>query len=61
MIDVAEILAVLDELEPWPEDEQESLEVYLRAARARQAVAAIYYGMTPLQLMRAERSRQEIK
>ncbi len=63
MIDVDEILAVLDELEPWPEEwpqgEQEPLESYLRVSRARKAVAAIYYGMSPLQVMRAERNRFE--
>ncbi len=61
MTDVAEILAVLDELEPWPQEwpqgEQEALEVYPRVSRARQAAAATYYGMTPLQVMRAERNR----
>lgn len=63
MIDVDEILAVLDELEPWPaeewpQSEQEALEAYQRVSRARMAVAAIYYGMTPLQVMRAERNRE---
>ena len=62
MIDVAEILAQLDEVEPyrleWPEGEQEALELYLRVGRARKAVAALY-GMSALQLMRAERNRQE--
>ncbi len=65
MIDVDEILAVLDELEPWPlewpQGEEAALEAYLRVARARTDIAATKYGMTPLQLMRAERNRQEIK
>ncbi len=61
MTDVDEVLAVLDELEPWPqqwpEGEGEALAAYLQVSRARAAVAATYYGMTPLQTMRAERHR----
>ncbi len=63
MIDIDEILAVLDELEPWPEEwpqpEQEALEAYQRVSRVRAAIAATY-GVNQLQLMRAERNRQEI-
>lgn len=58
MTDIDEILAQLDELEPypdeWPEGQEESL--YRRVSRARTAIAASY-GMTALQLMRAERAR----
>ncbi len=60
MIDTDEVLALLDEIEPypesWPQGEQEALEAYLRVSRVRTAIAATY-GMTQLQLMRAERNR----
>ncbi len=62
MSQIDEILAVLDELEPYPDEypegESEALEVYLRVGRARAAIAAAYYGMSTLQLMRAERNRK---
>ncbi|MBA3718680.1 MAG: hypothetical protein H0W95_00065 [Nocardioidaceae bacterium] len=61
MIDINEVLALLDEIEPypeeWPQGEQgAALAAYLRVSRARQAIAAVY-GMNALQLMRAERNR----
>jgi len=60
VIDINEILATIDELEPypavWPQSEQEALEGYLRVSRARTAIAAAY-GVNALQLMRAERMR----
>ena len=63
MIDSDEILAVLDELEPWPEEwpqpEQEALEAYLRVSRVRTAIAATY-GVGALQLMRAERNQSNL-
>jgi hypothetical protein len=58
MTDIDEILATIDELEPYPDEypegEEESL--YRRVARARQAIAATF-GMSVLQLIRAERNQ----
>jgi len=61
VIDTDEVLALLDEIEPypesWPQGEQgAALAAYLRVSRVRAAIAATH-GMTQLQLMRAERPR----